>query len=147
MKVLILIVFFSSIYCNSQHIIEEELDISLFDIFTKLEKHNIRKIDTKGDYFAKVIWLHSDNENSFDKEGHDKKWFYYILIADYGENPEGAIYKTIFLNNPKLDIRHLHNDLFEINITHLIIEGQSIQKRITLNSKGTIIDNHNLLNY
>lgn len=143
MKIKILLICLSSIYCNSQQIIEKESDINLFDIFTKIEKHSIRKIDTKGDFFAKVIRLYSDNENSFDKEGHDKKWFYYILIADYGEKPEGVIYKSIFLNNPKLNIYHLYNDLFEINITYMISEGQSTQKIITLNSKGSIIENHN----
>ena len=140
MKTIIIVLFTSvlSLSCTSQETLKKVGNDNLFDIFYMLNVNSIEEIDTQSDYFAKIIHLYSDTEISFDDEGHEKKAYFFILVADYGEKPEGVLLKSKLLNYPKYMIRHIQNDVFEINITHIDEDKNAVEEKILCNSQGVI---------
>jgi hypothetical protein len=123
--------------CSSQEILKAEVDTNLFNIFSNLQKENI-SIESNSNYFAKIILLNSDVEISDNDEGHDKKQYFYLLIADYGEKPEGTLFKSILLNHPNFEIKNIKNDIFEISLTFVDDKNNIVTKKILCNSTGEI---------
>ncbi|MDP2087952.1 MAG: hypothetical protein Q8J84_00965 [Flavobacteriaceae bacterium] len=124
--------------CSSQEILIKENDTNLFNIFSNLHIQNIQDIKTESDYFAKIIFINSNIEISNYDEGHDKKQYFYFLIADFGEKPEGILFKSKLLNSPKCEIKNINNDIFELNLTFFDDQNKVVTKKFICNSKGVI---------
>lgn len=140
MKTLLRTIFilFFILSCSSQEILKKESDNNLFNLFLNLHIQNIQDIKTDSDYFAKILFINSDIEISNYDEGHNKKQYFYFLIADYGEKPEGMLFKSKLLNYPKCEIKNINNDLFELNLTFFDDQNELVTKKIICNSKGII---------
>lgn len=140
MKTLFKTIFmlFFILSCSSQEILIKENNTNLFNLFSNLHIQNIQDIKTESDYFAKIIIINSDIEVSNYDEGHYKKQYFYLLIADFGEKPEGILYKSKLLNFPKCEIKNINNDIFELNLTFFDDQNEVVIKKFICNSKGII---------
>jgi hypothetical protein len=51
-------------------------------------------------------------------EGHDRKTYDYIILADFGERPMGKLYKTKLYNYPEFEVLDFNNESVSIKIKH-----------------------------
>ena len=79
--------------CSAQEftIVDKSEQVELFDLLWKMDENNIKTVNSESDYFYRLFITQLDQENSrLEGEVLDQP---YLLIGEYGENPDGILYK------------------------------------------------------
>ncbi|WP_046743600.1 hypothetical protein [Kordia zhangzhouensis] len=113
-----LIIYISStFFVQSQNSITPIEDAELFKILVNMNEHTV--ISRSNEYFRmQAIKVTSDERAIDDEDIQVFKSFYYIVIADYEESPNGKLYKTSHLISPQLMVYPDSYKFFKILITH-----------------------------
>ncbi|MEM6722231.1 MAG: hypothetical protein AAF611_23085 [Bacteroidota bacterium] len=92
-------------------------DDRLFKVVLEINEHNV--LSRSNEYFRmQAIKVVSDERATDDEEIQAFKSFYYIVIADYEESPQGKLYKTENLISPQIFVYPDSYKFFKILITH-----------------------------
>lgn len=102
-------------------------DEELFKVVLKIDQENI--LSRSNEYFRmQAIKVMSNERVSKDEEIQAFKSFYYIVIADFEESPQGKLYKTENLISPQISVYPDSYKFFKILITH----GKQQEKQLVL---------------
>ncbi len=102
-------------------------DERLFKVVLEINEHNV--LSRSNEYFRmQAIKVVSDERVSDDEELQAFKSFYYIVIADFEESPNGKLYQTENLISPKISVFPDSYKFFKILITH----GAQQEKQLVL---------------
>lgn len=102
-------------------------DDRLFKVVLEVNEHNV--LSRSNEYFRmQAIKVASDERASDDEELQTFKSFYYIVIADFEESPQGKLYKTANFIAPQISVYPDSYKFFKILITH----GEQQEKQLVL---------------
>jgi len=92
-------------------------DERLFKVVLEVHEDNV--ISRSNEYFRmQAIKVVSDERIGDDEEIQTFKCFYYLVIADYKESPNGKLYQTENFISPKISVFPDSYKFFKILITH-----------------------------
>lgn len=92
-------------------------DERLFKVVLEVNEDNV--LSRSNEYFRmQAIKVVSDERVGNDEEIQAFKSFYYIVIADFNELPNGKLYQTENLISPKISVFPDSYKFFKILITH-----------------------------
>jgi len=92
-------------------------DDRLFKVVLEINENNV--LSRSNEHFRmQAIKVLSDERATDDEEIQSFKSFYYIVIADYEESPQGKLYKTDNLIAPQISVFPDSYRFFKILITH-----------------------------
>lgn len=92
-------------------------DARLFKVVLEINENNV--LSRSNEHFRmQAIKVASDERASADEDIQAFKSFYYIVIADYEELPQGKLYKTENLISPQISVYPDSYKFFKILITH-----------------------------
>lgn len=122
-----LLLFFSVCTVFSQDGIEPIQDERLFKVVLEVNENNV--LSRSNEYFRmQAIKVDSNERASDDEDIQAFKSFYYIVIADFEESPQGKLYKTNNLISPQISVYPDSYKYFKILITH----GEQQDKQLVL---------------
>ncbi|AXG70003.1 hypothetical protein KORDIASMS9_02232 [Kordia sp. SMS9] len=128
-NVIILILFFISFSAFSQlrsGIIPIE-DDRLFKVVLEINENNV--LSRSNEHFRmQAIKVKSDERATDDEDIQAFKSFYYIVIANFEQSPQGKLYKTANLISPQISVYPDSYRFFKILITH----GEQQEKQLVL---------------
>ncbi len=102
-------------------------DDRLFKVVLEINSENV--LSRSNEHFRmQAIKVASDERVSDDEEIQAFKSFYYIVIADFDESPEGKLYQTENLISPQISVFPDSYRFFKILITH----GELQEKQLVL---------------
>ncbi|WP_298512533.1 hypothetical protein [uncultured Kordia sp.] len=102
-------------------------DDRLFKVVLEINEHNV--LSRSNEHFRmQAIKVESDERATDDEDIQAFKSFYYIVIADYEESPQGKLYKTTNLISPQISVYPDSYRFFKILITH----GEQQENQIVL---------------
>ncbi|QHI38595.1 hypothetical protein IMCC3317_39890 [Kordia antarctica] len=102
-------------------------DDRLFEVVLEINETNV--VSRSNNYFRmQAIKVSSDERASDDDEIQAFKSFYYIVIADFEESPQGKLYKTENLISPTISVFPDSYKFFKILIKH----GEQQEKQLML---------------
>lgn len=102
-------------------------DADLFKVVLEIDQENI--LSRSNEYFRmQAVKVVSNERASDDEEIQAFKSFYYIVIADFEESPQGKLYKTENLVSPQISVYPDSYKFFKILITH----GEQQEKQLVL---------------
>ncbi|MBC8753537.1 hypothetical protein H2O64_02565 [Kordia sp. YSTF-M3] len=102
-------------------------DERLFKVVLEINENNV--LSRSNEYFRmQAIKVVSDERVSDDDEIQAFKSFYYIVIADFEESPQGKLYQTENLISPQISVFPDSYKFFKILITH----GEQQEKQLML---------------
>ena len=92
-------------------------DERLFKVVLEVHEDNVTA--RSNEYFRmQAIKVVSDERIGDDEEIQTFKCFYYLVIADYKESPDGKLYQTENFISPKISVFPDSYKFFKILITH-----------------------------
>lgn len=107
--------------------IKEIENQQLFKVVLEVNEQNV--LARSNEYFRmQAIKVDSNERASNDSDIQDFKSFYYIVIADYKDSPEGKLYKTANLVSPEISVFPDSYKFFKILIKH----GVDHEKQLVL---------------
>jgi len=115
----LILLFLSTFYMFSQtrNGITPIEDDRLFEVVLNINENNV--LSRSNEYFRmQAIKVASDERASDDEDIQAFKSFYYIVIADFEESPQGKLYKTENLISPQISVYPDSYRFFKILITH-----------------------------
>ncbi|WP_420572278.1 hypothetical protein [Kordia sp.] len=92
-------------------------DDRLFKVVLEVNEHNVLSRSNEH-YRMQAIKVESDERVSDDEDIQAFKSFYYLVIADFEESPQGKLYKTANLISPQISVYPDSYKFFKILITH-----------------------------
>jgi hypothetical protein len=102
-------------------------DDRLFKVVLEINENNV--LSRSNEYFRmQAIKVESDERATDDEEIQAFKSFYYIVIADFNESPQGKLYQTRNLISPTISVFPDSYKFFKILITH----GEQQEKQLVL---------------
>jgi hypothetical protein len=102
-------------------------DERLFKVVLEINENNV--LSRSNEYFRmQAIKVVSDERVSDDDEIQAFKSFYYIVIANFEESPQGKLYQTENLISPQISVFPDSYKFFKILITH----GAQQEKQLVL---------------
>ncbi len=102
-------------------------DSRLFKVVLEINENNV--LSRSNEYFRmQAVKVMSDERVSDDEEIQAFKSFYYIVIADFEESPQGKLYKTKNLISPIISVYPDSYKFFKILIKH----GEQQEKQLVL---------------
>lgn len=102
-------------------------DSRLFKVVLEINEDNV--LSRSNEYFRmQAVKVMSDERVSDDEEIQAFKSFYYIVIADFEESPQGKLYKTKNLISPMISVYPDSYKFFKILIKH----GKQQEKQLVL---------------
>ncbi|WP_430409791.1 hypothetical protein [Kordia sp.] len=102
-------------------------DNRLFRVVLEINENNV--LSRSNEYFRmQAVKVLSDERVSDDDELQAFKSFYYIVIADFDESPQGKLYKTENLISPTISVYPDSYRFFKILIKH----GEQQEKQLVL---------------
>ncbi|PTX63491.1 hypothetical protein C8N46_10191 [Kordia periserrulae] len=119
---------FLNIFCVfSQDGIEPIQDERLFKVVLEVNENNV--LSRSNEHFRmQAIKVASNERTSDDEDIQAFKSFYYIVIANFEESPQGKLYKTANLISPQISVYPDSYKYFKILITH----GEQQDKQLVL---------------
>ncbi|EDP95590.1 hypothetical protein U8527_06065 [Kordia algicida OT-1] len=102
-------------------------DDRLFKVLLEINENNV--LSRSNEYFRmQAVKVASDERASDDEDIQAFKSFYYIVIADFEESPQGKLYQTKNLISPQISVFPDSYRFFKILITH----GKRQEKQLVL---------------
>ncbi|WP_298425159.1 hypothetical protein [uncultured Kordia sp.] len=102
-------------------------DNRLFKVVLEVDENNV--LSRSNEYFRmQAVKVVSNERVSDDEELQAFKSFYYIVIADFDESPQGKLYRTENLISPTISVFPDSYRFFKILITH----GEQQEKQLVL---------------
>lgn len=102
-------------------------DDRLFKVVLEVNENNV--LSRSNEHFRmQAIKVASNERASDDEELQTFKSFYYIVIADYEESPQGKLYRTANMISPQISVYPDSYKFFKILITH----GAQQEKQLVL---------------
>lgn len=102
-------------------------DTRLFKVLLEIDPQNV--LSRSNEYFRmQAIKVTSDERVSNDDDIQAFKRFYYIVIADFDESPNGKLYRTENLISPEISVYPDSYKFFKILIKH----GEQQEKQLVL---------------
>ncbi len=131
MKLNLLIIFLFltcfNVFSQSQDGIVPIEDDRLFKVVLEINESNV--LSRSNEHFRmQAIKVESDERATDDEDIQAFKSFYYIVIADFEQSPQGKLYKTANLISPKISVYPDSYRFFKILITH----GEQQEKQLVL---------------
>lgn len=102
-------------------------DSRLFKVVLEINEDNV--LSRSNEYFRmQAVKVISDERVSDDEEIQAFKSFYYIVIADFEESPQGKLYRTENMISPIISVYPDSYKFFKILIKH----GEQQEKQLVL---------------